>query len=41
LDDATAQALWDLGSIECQVTAEGSDALFVGTAMIYQDQIEK
>ena len=33
--------LWDLESIECQVTADASDVLFVETVMIYQDQIEK
>jgi quercetin 2,3-dioxygenase len=33
--------LWDLESIECQVTADASDLLFVETAMIYQDHIEK
>jgi quercetin 2,3-dioxygenase len=33
--------LWDLESIECQVRADVSDVLFVETAMIYQDQIER
>ena len=33
--------LWDLESIEFQVSADASDVLFVETAMIYQDQIEK
>jgi quercetin 2,3-dioxygenase len=33
--------LWELESIECQVTADASDLLFVETAMIYQDHIEK
>jgi hypothetical protein len=33
--------LWDLESIECQVSADASDVLFVETAMIDQDQIEK
>ena len=33
--------LWDLESIECQVSADASDVLFVETAMIYQDQIKK
>lgn len=33
--------LWDLESIECQVSADASDILFVETAMIDQDQIEK
>jgi quercetin 2,3-dioxygenase len=33
--------LWDVESIECQVSADASDVLFVETAMIYQDQIEK
>jgi redox-sensitive bicupin YhaK (pirin superfamily) len=30
--------LWDLESIECQVTADASDVLFVETARIDQDQ---
>jgi hypothetical protein len=33
--------LWDLESIECQVSADASDALLPETAMIHQDQIEK
>ena len=33
--------LWDLESIECQVSADASDVLFVETAMFYQDQIQK
>jgi quercetin 2,3-dioxygenase len=32
---------WDLESIECQVSADASDVLFVETAMIDQDQIQK
>lgn len=31
----------DLELIECQVSADASDVLFVETAMIYQDQIKK
>jgi quercetin 2,3-dioxygenase len=33
--------LWNVESIECQVTADASDVLFVETVMLYQDQIEK
>jgi hypothetical protein len=33
--------LWDLEAIEGQVSADASDVLFVETAMIYQNQIEK
>ena len=33
--------LWDLESVECQVSADASDVLFVETAIIYQDQIQK
>jgi hypothetical protein len=30
---------WDLESIECEVTADASDVLFVETARIDRDQI--
>jgi quercetin 2,3-dioxygenase len=33
--------LWDVESIECQVSADASDVLFIETAMIDQDQIHK
>jgi redox-sensitive bicupin YhaK (pirin superfamily) len=33
--------LWDVESIECQVSADASDVLFIETAMTDQDQIQK
>jgi hypothetical protein len=41
LERRDSAGLSDLETLQCQVTADASDVLFVETAMIYQDQIQK